>query len=663
MDEKQRILDLRRLLEKYSREYYIEDNPSVSDQEYDRLLEELIHLEEKHPEMDDPNSPSRRIIGGVLEGFEKVPHTSRMLSLSDVFNKEELQEFVDRMQKEFPNSDFVVECKYDGLSISLQYENGTLVRALTRGDGLAGENVLANVRTISSIPLHIDHEGFVEVRGEIYMPKASFEALNQLQETLHLPMFANPRNAAAGSLRNLDPNVTKDRKLDCYLYYFQNALDWGVESQDEALKALKAMGFRTNPDYRVCRTIDEIWDFITEIAATRGSLPFDIDGMVIKLNNLRHQQEVGFTAKAPKYSIAYKFPAEEVETKLADIILTVGRTGKVTPNAVLEPVRVAGTLVSAATLHNRGRIEAYDLRINDRVIIRKAGDIIPEVVKALPEKRDGSQIPYVWPENCPVCGSKLVQMPGEADYYCINPDCPARVVETLIHFASKDAMDIDGMGQKRVSLFHEWHLLNSIEDIYRLHEHRAEILEHKGWTDKGLDKLFAAIEESKKQPLSRLIFALGIPGVGSKTAQILADHFLSMDALMNASKEELASIHLIGSVLADGIKEFFEQDNNRALIETLKGFGLTMEQEAALKKESAFTGKTVVITGTLPTLSRKEAQEMLESLGARVSGSVSKKTDYLLAGENAGSKLTKAQSLGIPLLSEEELLKEAGHEA
>lgn len=659
MSEQERILQLRKDLEKYAVEYYVHDQPSITDQEYDRLLEELQNLEEKHPEMADPNSPTQRVIGQILPGFEEAAHTSPMLSLGDIFNREQLDEFVNRVAKEADNPKFVCELKFDGLSIALIYENGALVRGVTRGNGRVGEVVTANVRTISSIPLYIDEQGMVEVRGEVLMPKKSFEELNALNETLHLPLFANPRNAAAGSLRNLDTSIVRKRKLDAYFYYFQNAADYGIATQQEALEAVRKMGFKVSDMYRLCSSADEIWDYIQEITEKRSSLPYDIDGIVIKLNSLADQQKMGMTAKAPRYSIAYKFPAEEVETRLIDITLTVGRTGRVTPNAVLEPVRVAGTMVQAATLHNEDRIKDYDLRINDKVIIRKAGDIIPEVVRVLKEKRDGTEQVFVWPKNCPVCGSELVRLPDEADHYCINPDCPARTLESLIHFVSREAMDIEGLGEKRIVQLHDWHLLNSIEDIYRLKDRREELLSHKGYSEKGVDKLLSNIEKSKNNPLSRLLFGLGIRQIGSKAASILASHFLSMEALMNATEEELASIKFIGKTAARSIRDFFEAEANLHLIETLKELGINMTEEAAEKQESFFTGKTVVLTGTLSQMGRSEAKKLLESLGANVSGSVSKKTDLVIAGENAGSKLTKAEDLGIPVWSEEEFLKEA----
>ena len=658
MDEKQRIIDLRKLLEKYSIEYYVNDNPSVSDQEYDRLMQELMSLEEKHPELYDSNSPSQRIIGQVLDGFEKVIHTSQMLSLSNVFNFEEIEEFCKRIQESVTNAEFLVECKYDGLAMSLQYENGKFVRAVTRGDGKVGEDVSSNVKTIPTIPMYIDETGFVEVRGEVYMPKASFEQLNERQQQNNLAPFANPRNAAAGSIRNLDSGVCAQRKLDAYWYYFQNARDFQIETQLDALHAMKKMNLRVNSLYRLCKTPEEIWEFIQEVSEKRASLPYEIDGMVIKLNNLNDQQKLGMTAKAPRYATAYKFPAEEVETRLKDIFVSVGRTGRITPNAVLEPVRIAGTVVSAATLHNEDRIKNKDFRIGDIVVVRKAGEIIPEVVETVMSRRDGTQVPYVFPQTCPVCSGKLVRLEGEAEHYCINPDCPARIVESMIHFASRDAMDIDSLGDKKIEQLHGWGFLNSIEDIYRLKDRKEELLERKGYSQKGVDKLIESIEKSKQKTLADVLFGLGIRQVGKKAAHILAEQFLTMDALMQASAEEIASIKFIGETTAQSLIYYFKEEENQQMIRTLQEEGICMVQEVEEKKNSRFTGKTVVLTGTLSKMTRNEAKVVLESLGANVSGSVSKKTDFVIYGENAGSKLTKAQSLGVFTMSEMDFVQE-----
>lgn len=658
MNEENRILFLRKELEKYSIEYYVYDNPSVSDQEYDRLMQELMALEEKHPEMYDANSPSQRIIGQVLEGFEKVRHDSQMLSLGNVFNYEEIEEFVTRIQGSVKDAEFVVECKYDGLAMSLIYENGSFVRAVTRGDGLVGEDVSANIKTIQSIPMHIPERRHVEVRGEVYMPKKSFEELNERQKKNNQALFANPRNAAAGSIRQLDSGVCASRKLDAYWYYFQNAQDFGILTQQEALDRMRSLNFKVNPLFKVCKNTKEIWEFIQSIQEKRNDLPYEIDGMVIKLNSLSDQRTLGSTAKVPRYATAYKFPAERVQTRLLDIVITVGRTGKITPNAVLEPVRIAGTTVSAAQLHNEDMILSKDLRINDIVVVQKAGEIIPEVVSSVKERRDGSQVPYVYPTHCPVCGSRLVRLEGEAAHYCINQDCPARVVESMIHFASRDAMDIDTLGDKKIEQLHEFGFLNSIEDIYFLHEHREELLEKRGYQKKSVDKMLETIETSKKQPLALLLYGLGIRQVGKKAAAILANYFGSMDALMKADVDTLVSINDIGPITAQSIVEFFKDESNQKLIKTLKEQGLNMIQEKQEIKASRFTNKTVVLTGTLEHYTRNEAKEILENLGANVSGSVSKKTDYVIYGTAAGSKLAKAQNLGVATMSEEEFVEE-----
>ncbi|WP_195295130.1 NAD-dependent DNA ligase LigA [Faecalitalea cylindroides] len=658
MNEENRILFLRKELEKYSIEYYVYDNPSVSDQEYDRLMQELMTLEEKHPEMYDANSPSQRIIGQVLEGFEKVRHDSQMLSLGNVFNYEEIEEFVNRIQGSVKDAEFVVECKYDGLAMSLIYENGSFVRAVTRGDGLVGEDVSANIKTIQSIPMHIPERRHVEVRGEVYMPKKSFEELNERQKKNNQALFANPRNAAAGSIRQLDSGVCASRKLDAYWYYFQNAQDFGILTQQEALDRMRSLNFKVNPLYKVCKNTKEIWEFIQSIQEKRNDLPYEIDGMVIKLNSLSDQRTLGSTAKVPRYATAYKFPAERVQTRLLDIVITVGRTGKITPNAVLEPVRIAGTTVSAAQLHNEDMILSKDLRINDIVVVQKAGEIIPEVVSSVKERRDGSQVPYVYPTHCPVCGSRLVRLEGEAAHYCINQDCPARVVESMIHFASRDAMDIDTLGDKKIEQLHEFGFLNSIEDIYFLHEHREELLEKRGYQKKSVDKMLETIETSKKQPLALLLYGLGIRQVGKKAAAILANYFGSMDALMKSDVDTLVSINDIGPITAQSIVEFFKDESNQKLIQTLKEQGLNMIQEKQEIKASRFTNKTVVLTGTLEHYTRNEAKEILENLGANVSGSVSKKTDYVIYGTAAGSKLAKAQNLGVATMSEEEFVEE-----
>lgn len=654
----QRILELRRILDRLSYEYYVLDKPSVSDQEYDRYYQELESLEQQYPEYADPNSITQRVGGVVLDAFTKVEHSRAMLSLDDVFNLEELQDFDRKVREVEPNARYVAELKIDGLAMSLIYRNGTFVQAVTRGNGIVGEDVTHNVRTIQSIPMHIPYTEEVEVRGEVYMPNASFEMLNQQREEKGEELFANPRNAAAGSIRQLDSKIAASRKLDAFWYYFVNSSEFGIQSQEEALEKMEEMHLRVNPLRRICANMDEVWAFIQEIGEQRPHLPYAIDGMVIKVDSFAAQAHLGNTIRAPKWAIAYKFPAEEVVTKLLDIVLTVGRTGKITPNAVLEPVRVAGTTVSAATLHNEDMIKEKDVRINDDVVIRKAGDIIPEVVRPLIDRRDGTQGVYHFPKECPVCGSDLIRLPDEAAHYCINQDCPARVVESIIHFASRDAMNIDTLGEKKVEFFHNKGLLNTIEDIYRLQEHKEEILSFEGFKEKSYQNMIDAIEVSKQNPLEDLIFGLGIRQVGKKAAKILAKRFLTMDAFMQASHDELTMIKDIGDITAQSIVAFFHEPKNIELINHLKAYGLRMDTKQEEIKESIFTGKTVVLTGTLTQLTRNEAKAILEGLGANVSGSVSKKTDYVIYGEAAGSKLTKANDLGVVTMDEETFMKE-----
>ena len=654
----QRILELRSILDRLAYEYYVLDQPSKSDQEYDRYYQELVALEDEFPQYRDPNSITQRVGGVVLDAFTKVEHKRTMLSLGNAFNLEDLHAFDERVREVVPNARYVVELKIDGLAMSLIYRDGRFVQALTRGDGVVGEDVTHNVKTIPSIPMHIPLQGEVEVRGEVYMPNASFQMLNEEREKNGEELFANPRNAAAGSIRQLDSSVAAKRKLDAFWYYFVNAQEYDIHSHEEALQKMSEMHLRVNPLRKVCERIDEVWQFIEEITEQRNDLPYAIDGMVIKVDDLDAQNRLGSTVKVPRWAIAYKFPAEEVITKLLDIVVTVGRTGRITPNAVLEPVRVAGTTVSAAQLHNEDMIKEKDIRIHDDVVVRKAGDIIPEVVRPLLERRNDTQAVYHFPTHCPICGSELVRFPEEAAHYCINQDCPARVVESMIHFASRDAMDIDTLGDKKVEFFHKQGFLNTIEDIYCLKEHRQELIDLEGFKEKSVDKLLDAIEDSKQNPLEDLIYGLGIRQVGKKAAKVLAKHFLSMDALMAATEEELVAIKDIGQITAECITAFFHEPKNMELIAHLKGYGLRMDTEAEQIQESSFSGKTIVLTGTLTQMTRNDAKALLESLGANVSGSVSKKTDLVIYGEAAGSKLTKANSLGVMTMDEDTFMKE-----
>ncbi|WP_270373408.1 NAD-dependent DNA ligase LigA [Longicatena caecimuris] len=658
MDVQQRILALRKQLDTYAYEYYVLDQPSVPDAEYDQAYQELLKLEDTYPQYRDPNSITQRVGGVVLDAFTKVTHKQQMLSLSNAFNLEDLQAFDERVRSIVPKVSYVVELKMDGLAISLHYHDGRFVQAVTRGDGFVGEDVTNNVRTIASIPMHIERMGDVEVRGEVFMPKKSFAELNAQREKNGEDVFANPRNAAAGSIRQLDSKIAASRKLDAFLYYYEDALGAGIQTHEEALETMEQLHIKVNPLRRVCNSMDEVWSFIQKMSEQRNDLPYEIDGMVIKVNELTAWEQLGTTVKAPRYAIAYKFPAEEVVTKLLDIVLTVGRTGRITPNAVLAPVRVAGTSVSAAQLHNEDMIKEKDIRIQDDVVVRKAGDIIPEVVRPLLDRRNGTQARYVFPKECPVCGSALVRLSDEAAHYCINQDCPARVVESIIHFASRDAMDIDTLGDKKVEFFHKEGLLNTIEDIYHLKDHKETILQMEGFKERSYQKLIDAIEASKQNPLEDLVYGLGIRQVGKKAAKVLAKHFLTMEKLMAASEEELVAIKDIGDITAQSIVAFFREPKNVELIDHLRGFGLRMDSEEEIIQESMFTGKTVVLTGSLQQMTRNEAKELLESLGANVSGSVSKKTDLVIYGEAAGSKLTKAQSLGVATMDEATFLQE-----
>lgn len=650
--------ELVKLIEKFAHEYYVLDNPSVSDAVYDQKMEELQALEAEFPSLITPTSPTQRIIGQVLSGFNKITHKEQMLSLGDVFNEDELIEWVNKIYETL-NTDkvtFVGEMKIDGLAMSLVYEDGVLQYAATRGDGRVGEDVTLNVLTIPDIPTRIDKKGRVEVRGEIYMPKASFNSLNKYRSEAGEPLFANARNAAAGSIRNLDTSVAKSRKLDGWWYYFQNAEEFNISSHYDSLVELERLGFKVNKERRLLHNKEEILEYVKEYTLKRNSLPYDIDGIVLKVNDFDLHEALGYTAKTPKWAVAYKFPPEEVQTKLLDIVYTVGRTGKITPNAVLEPVRVAGSLVQRATLHNEDFVIEKDLKVGDTVILRKAGDIIPEVVSSIPGLRDGSEIPFKMIENCPVCGSKLVKI--DAMHFCLNKNCPSRNIEALIHFASKDAMDIEGMGEKVCEEFFALNFIKTIPDIYTLSKYRENIIEIDGWSHKSIDNLLSAIEKSKSNSLEKLLFGLGIKEVGSKMARTLARRFNSLDNLMNATLEDLTRINDVGEVVANSIYNYFKDEHNLNLINTLKSYNVNMIYLGSntIDESNYFFNKRVVLTGTLEKYGRKEATELLENLGAHVSGSVSKLTDIVIVGTEAGSKLDKANKLGIQVMNEDEFI-------
>lgn len=659
---KQRVEELTKLLNQYNKEYYVLDKPSVSDREYDRLMQELIELEAQYPELKSSTSPTVRVGGAILEGFNKVQHEKPMLSLGNAFNEGDLRDFDARIRKVSPNISYVCELKIDGLAVTLHYRDGQFVKGATRGDGVVGEDISENLKTIQTIPLHIPYKDPLEVRGEVYMSKATLDKLNKQRAEKGEELFANPRNAAAGSLRQLDSRIAAKRELAMFCYAVPSAEELGCQTHDESLQKIEELGFNVNPNREVCDSIDGVLAYIEKWSTNRFDLPYEIDGIVIKVNQLNEQQKLGSTVKGPRWAIAYKFPAEEVETILKDIIFTVGRTGMVTPNAVLEPVRVAGTRVSRATLHNEDYVKERDIRINDRVIIRKAGEIIPEVVKPVIDARHGDEAPFEMIQDCPRCGSELIREAGEADYYCLNIDCPARIVESLCHFVSRDAMNIDGLGVKVVEQLYDNQLIENVADIYKLQKEQLLPLERMG--EKKVTNLLTAIENSKQNSLERLLFGLGVRHVGSKTAKVLAAHFETIDALMQATFDDFKGIAEIGDVIANSIVHYFTQDANVQLINELKALGLNMSytgvKVSTANEANEFYGKTVVLTGTLATLSRKEAGVKLEALGAKVSGSVSAKTDFLVAGEKSGSKLKKAQELGVTVIDEEMMLKMLG---
>ncbi|MBQ3962183.1 MAG: NAD-dependent DNA ligase LigA [Erysipelotrichaceae bacterium] len=656
MNEIERIKELRNLLKRYSYEYYTLDKPTVPDSEYDMLFRELQDLEEKHPEMYDPNSVTQRVGYEILSEFQKVTHERPMLSLGDVFSYDELRDWAKKITDIYGKVEFCAEYKIDGLAMSLIYEDGLFKQAVTRGDGITGEDVTSNVRTIQSIPMSIPYKQRYDIRGEVYMPKSSFNRVNRERLANGEEEFANPRNAAAGSIRQLDSRICASRGLDGFWYHVPD--DVNSDTHYGSLEYARKLGFIVNETTSLFNDIEDVIRFIDDTQKIRHDLPYEIDGMVIKVNSYELQRQLGFTSRIPKWAIAYKFPAEEVRTKVEDIFITVGRTGKCTPNAKLTPVKVAGTTVSFATLHNEDNISDKDIRIGDTVIVRKAGDIIPEVVRSIKEERNGSQVKFIFPEICPVCGGRLYRFEDEAAHYCVNSECKARLVFSIAHFTERNAMNIDGLGEKRVEAFLNEGLLTSFEDIYKLFNRKDDILKMEKFGEKSYDNLIEAIENSKKNSLERLINGLGIRQVGEKAAKILAAYFKNMDAFMNASQEELSNIHDIGPITAEYIREFFNEDSNREMIAQLKLLGVNMDYiDTSSKEESVFTGKTVVLTGTLEHYSRNEATALLENLGAKVSGSVSKKTDYVIYGTEAGSKLDKANALGVTTLSEADFEK------
>ncbi|MFS9304698.1 NAD-dependent DNA ligase LigA [Streptococcus peroris] len=644
----ERMNELVELLNRYATEYYTSDNPSVSDSEYDRLYRELVELEQAHPEQVLPNSPTHRVGGKILDGFEKYSHQYPLYSLQDAFSREELLAFDARVRKELPNVTYICELKIDGLSISLTYEQGVLVVGATRGDGSIGENITENLKRVKDIPLTLPEALDITVRGECYMPRASFDQVNQSRQENGEPEFANPRNAAAGTLRQLDTAVVAKRNLATFLY--QEASPSTRNSQEQVLKHLEQLGFVVNPRRVLAHSMDEVWQFIQEVGQERDQLPYGIDGVVIKVNDLVGQEQLGFTVKAPKWAVAYKFPAEEKEAKLLSVDWTVGRTGVVTPTANLTPVQLAGTTVSRATLHNVDYISEKDIRKDDTVIVYKAGDIIPAVLRVVESKRISEEKLDI-PTNCPSCESKLLHFEDEVALRCINPRCPAQIMEGLIHFASRDAMNISGLGPSMVEKLFAANLVKDVADIYRLTEH--DFLQLEGVKEKTAQKLYQAIQASKENSAEKLLFGLGIRHVGSKASKLLVQHFHSIETLAQADPEEVSNIETLGSVIAKSLQTYFATEGSKILLRELKELGVSLDYKGqVVAGDAALSGLTVVLTGKLERLNRSEAKSKLESLGAKVTGSVSKKTDLVVAGADAGSKLQKAQELGIEIRDE-----------
>ncbi|SFL66854.1 NAD-dependent DNA ligase LigA [Enterococcus mundtii] len=651
--------ELRVQLDRWSREYYVLDQPTVEDYIYDKTYAELVAIEEQYPDLITADSPTQRVGGKILSAFEKVTHDIPLYSLNDVFNKEELLAFDQRVQKAIGHPvDYCCELKIDGLSVSLRYENGEFVRGATRGDGSVGENITENLKTVRSVPIKLKEPMSIEVRGECFMPKRSFVKLNQKNEEEGKAVFANPRNAAAGSLRQLDSKITAKRNLDTFLYTVADFGPMQATTQYEALEELDKIGFHTNHEKWLCHSIEEVWAFIEEYHEKRKALPYEIDGIVIKVNDFSIQDQLGFTVKAPRWATAYKFPPEEVETVIEEIEWTVGRTGVVTPTAIMTPVRVAGTTVSRASLHNGDYIQMKDIRLNDTVQIYKAGDIIPEVAQVILDKRPKDSEPYKLPEHCPVCHSELVHLDEEVALRCINPKCPAQMKEGLNHFVSRNAMNIDGLGPRVLEQMYDKKLVADVADLYKLTE--EELLTLDKIKEKSANNILTAIDKSKDNSVERLIFGLGIRHVGAKAAKILAEHFGDLETLSRSDFESIIQLDTIGDIIADSVVTYFDNEEVHELMEELKQAGVNLEykgiRSTQLKEvESPFKNKTIVLTGKLTRFTREEAKETIENLGGKVTGSVSKKTDIVVAGEDAGSKLTKAQELGVEVWTEDQM--------
>lgn len=657
-DLKSRVNELHQLLHRYNHEYHVLDNPTVPDSEYDQLLHELISIEEKHPELKTDDSPTVRVGGPPLSQFEKINHDTPMLSLGNAFNEEDLRRFDQRVREKVDNVRYTCELKIDGLAVSLKYVNGRFVQGLTRGDGTTGENITENLKTIHAIPLTIKEPLSIEVRGEAYMPRKSFVSLNEQKEQNGEQLFANPRNAAAGSLRQLDSKLTAKRKLDIFLYSVNDLTEIEADSQSEALNNLDELGFKTNKERETFDDIEGVLSFISKWTEQRNNLSYDIDGIVIKVDDLSQQEELGFTQKSPRWAIAYKFPAEEVLTTLTDIELSIGRTGVVTPTAILEPVKVAGTTVSRASLHNEDLIHEKDIRIGDKVVIKKAGDIIPEVVKSIAEERSEDSEVYHMPTHCPSCEHELVRIEGEVALRCINPKCSAQLVEGMIHFVSRQAMNIDGLGDKIIEQLYQNDKIKDVADLYYLTKDDLLPLERMG--EKKVYKLLTAIEASKEKSLEHLLFGLGVRHLGTKASRVIAEKYETIDRLFEVTIEDLTEIPDVGHKMAQSLVTYMENDDIKVLIDKLKQKNVNMTytgiKQSEIEGHPDFTGKTFVLTGKMTEMTRPEATKVIQSLGAKVTGSVTKNTDVVIAGEDAGSKLEKAEKLNIEVWSEEDWL-------
>lgn len=651
---KLRMDELIDIINEASIKYYVDDNPSITDQEYDDYYNELLKLEEKYPDLKRSDSPTLRVGGKVVDKFEKVTHESPMLSFDDIFNEDEIVLFDERIKKTCPNATYTLEPKMDGLSGSLLYEKGVLKRAATRGDGLIGENITHNVETIKSVPLRLNKELDIEVRGEIYMSKASFEKCNKEKEKRGENLFANPRNAAAGSVRQLDSKIAAKRNLDFMAYFIPNPDKYGIKTQSESLAFLKKLGFKTNYNLNgLAKDVNDIINYIDDLGNKRSNLPFEIDGVVLKVNSLEDEAKLGFTERVPRWGIAYKFPAEEVLTTLKEIKFTVGRTGKITPNALFSPVHVAGSVISKATLHNEDYCLDKDVRVGDVISIRKAGDVIPEVVEVKKERRTGKEVPFKMIENCPMCASKLVK--EDANYFCKNDLCPARKMEGLIHFASRNTMNIDGLGERIIEDFYNMGFIKSISDIYLLSNHKEDLIELEGFGEKSVNNLLESIENSKNNSLEKVLFALGIRHVGKKTAKILAKRYKNIDNIINVNIDELTNVNDIGEIIAKSVRTYFDDPLNLKLIEDLKKLGLNFEYKDD-SSDDTLSGMTFVLTGTLEKYKREELTKILEDKGAKVTSSVTKKTTGVIVGDKPGSKYDKALKLGVKIYKEEDVL-------